>query len=96
MKIRYVILASALLVPFAVCAGGTNNDKAFKSLDKNNDGSISKEEAAGSAALIADWTEIDTDGNGTIEVSEFAAVESVDAYVPMESDEEPIGAAPTK
>lgn len=96
MKIRHVILASALLVPFTVFAGGTNNEKAFNNLDKNHDGSISKEEAAGSDALIADWATIDTDGNGTIEMTEFSALESVDAYVPQESDEEPIGAAPTK
>ena len=96
MKIRHVILAGALLVPFAAYAGGASNDKVFKNLDKNNDGSISKEEAAGSSALIADWTEIDTNGNGTIEMTEFSALETVDAYVPAESDEEPIGAAPTK
>ena len=96
MKIRYIILASALLVPFAVSAGGASNDKVFKSLDKNNDGSISKDEAVGVEQLVADWTTIDTDGNGTIEMTEFSALETVDAYVPAESDEEPIGAAPTK
>ncbi|WP_455220509.1 hypothetical protein [Kaarinaea lacus] len=96
MKIRHVILASALLVPFAVFAGDTSNDKVFKDLDKNNDGVISKEEAAKAEKLAADFDKIDTDGNGQIEMTEFSALESAEAYTPMETDEEPIGAAPTK
>ena len=96
MKLRYLIAASALLIPFAVSAGSTGNDKVFKDLDKNSDGVISKEEAANAKQLVADWDTIDTDGSGSIEMTEFSALESAEAYAPMETDEEPIGAAPTK
>ncbi|WP_455209231.1 hypothetical protein [Kaarinaea lacus] len=96
MKIRYVILASALLAPFAVVASDANGDKVFKALDKNSDGAISKEEAAKNEKLVADWAIIDTDGSGAIEMTEFSALESVEAYTPVETEEEPIGAAPTK
>lgn len=96
MKFRHVIAASALLIPFAVLAGDTSNDKVFKDLDKNNDGVISKEEAAKAERLVADWDTIDKDGSGSIEMTEFSALESAEAYAPVETDEEPIGAAPTK
>ena len=94
MKIKQIIAVGALLVPFAVLAGG--NDKVFKDLDKNSDGVISKEEAAKAKQLVADFDNIDTDGSGSIEMTEFSALESAEAYTPMETEEEPIGAAPTK
>lgn len=96
MKIRYAILTSALLASFTAVAGDANSDKIFKALDKNNDGTITKEEAAKVEKLVADWSTIDTDGSGNIEMAEFAALESAEAYAPVETEEEPIGAAPTK
>jgi hypothetical protein len=96
MKIRQVVAAGAMLIPFAVFAGEAGADKIFKTLDKNSDGVISKEEAATVKKLIADWTTIDANSSGTIEISEFSALESAEAYAPVETEEEPIGAAPTK
>ena len=96
MKIRHIVMVGAMTLSFAALAGETGNEKAFKDLDKNSDGVISKEEAAGVEKLVVDFTVIDINNNGTIEVSEFAALESVEAYTPVETDEEPIGAAPTK
>ncbi|MCI0507511.1 MAG: hypothetical protein L0Z73_15560 [Gammaproteobacteria bacterium] len=96
MKIRQVITAGAMLIPFSVFAGEADADKTFKTLDKNSDGVITKEEAATAKKLIEDWTVIDANKSGTIEMTEFSALESVESYVPVETEEEPIGAAPTK
>ncbi|WP_455219561.1 hypothetical protein [Kaarinaea lacus] len=96
MKIRHIVMVGAMTVSFAALAGETGNEKAFNNLDKNGDGVISKEEAAGVEKLAVDFTVIDINNNGTIEVAEFAALESVEAYTPVEGEDEPIGAAPTK
>ena len=47
-------------------------DKAFKALDVNNDGSISKEEA-GSVISPELFVIVDTNGNGAISRAEFSA-----------------------
>ena len=96
MKIRHIVMVGAMTVSFAALAGETGNENVFNALDKNSDGVISKEEAAGVEKLVNDWSAIDTDKSGSIEVSEFAALESAEAYSPVEAEDEPIGAAPTK
>ena len=96
MKIRHLVVAGAMAVSFAALAGEMGNEKVFKSLDKNSDGKITKEEAASSEKLVKDWDKIDKDKSGNIEVAEFAALESAQAYTPMEDENEPIGAAPTQ
>jgi len=95
MKIRYVI-ALAALVPLAAVAEKATNEGLFKSLDKDRNGMITKAEAAKDKNLIAEWSKIDTDGNGTIEASELAAYKPAKAFEPVESENEPIGAAPTR
>lgn len=96
MKIRHIVVVGAMTVSFAALAGETGNENVFNALDKNSDGVISKEEAASVEKLVNDWSAIDTDKSGSIEVSEFAALESAEAYSPVEAEDEPIGAAPTK
>lgn len=96
MKIKQLITIGAMTVAFAALADDMGNKKVFDALDKNGDGKITKEEAAGVETLTEDWVTIDVNKDGSIEVSEFAAIESVEAYTPVESDNEPIGAAPTK
>lgn len=96
MKLKMFVTIGALTAASLAFAGDTNNEKVFKLLDKNNDGFITKSEVSSVKKLIKDWDSIDTDKNGNIALSEFSAVQSADAYSPVESDEEPIGAAPTK
>jgi len=96
MKIRQLVVVGAMTVSFAALAGDMSNEKVFNALDKNGDGIITKEEAASVEKLVKDWGAIDTDKSGNIEVSEFAALESAEAYSPVEAEDEPIGAAPTK
>jgi Ca2+-binding EF-hand superfamily protein len=96
MKIRQLAIIGVMAVSFAAVADDTSSKKVFDTLDKNGDGKITKEEAAGVDTLVEDWVTIDVNNDGSIEVSEFAAVESIEAYTPVEDDNEPIGAAPTK
>lgn len=96
MKIRHVVVVSAMTVSFTALAGETGNENVFNALDKNGDGIITKEEAASVEKLVKDWSTIDKNSSGSIEVSEFAALESAEAYAPVETEDEPIGAAPTK
>lgn len=96
MKIRHVVMVGAMTVSFAALAGETSNEQTFNTLDKNSDGVITKDEAAGVENLVKDWSTIDKNNSGSIEVSEFAALESAEAYSPVEAENEPIGAAPTK
>ena len=96
MKIRHIVVVGAMTVSFAALAGEAENENVFNALDKNSDGVITKEEAAGVEKLVKDWGSIDKDKSGSIEVSEFAALESAEAYSPVEAEDEPIGAAPTK
>lgn len=98
MKTRTLLTigASALLVSSFAIADKAENDSVFMTLDKDNNGMITKDEVSSVRKLMDDWSKIDTDNNGTIEKSEFAALESAAAYIPQESEDEPIGAAPTK
>jgi opacity protein-like surface antigen len=53
--------------------GQSRSDK-FKSLDKNGDGKISREEAQASPDLMVIFVPTDTDSDGAISVVEFEAV----------------------
>lgn len=96
MKLKLLVALGVVSVASAAYAGEAENTKVFKMLDKNNDGFITQSEVSSVKNLIQDWDSIDTDGNGSIAMSEFSVVESAEAYTPVETDEEPIGAAPTK
>ena len=96
MKLKLLVTLGVMSVASAAYAGDTSNEEVFKLLDKNNDGFITQSEVSSVKNLIEDWDSIDTDKNGSIAMSEFSTIKSAEAYTPVESDEEPIGAAPTK
>lgn len=91
-----IFSVTALVVSFSAIAGKAENDSVFMTLDKDNNGMITKDEVSSVKKLMDDWNKIDTNRNGTIEKAEFAALESASAYTPEEAENEPIGAAPTK
>lgn len=49
----------------------------FESLDQNQDGQLTAEEASRDATLSENWTAVDKDANGAIDKSEFSAFESM-------------------
>jgi Ca2+-binding EF-hand superfamily protein len=53
---------------------GQTRQQKFKSLDKNGDGKISRDEAQASPELMMIFVPTDTDSDGTISVIEFEAV----------------------
>src|SRR5882672_11168468 len=51
--------------------GAFNNDTAFRVLDKNHDGYLSKAEAAGNPALAKRWAEADKNKDGKLSRMEY-------------------------
>ena len=95
MKIKHLIAAAALL-PLAAFADNATNEGLFNTLDQDRNGMITKAEAAKDAKLTTEWSKIDADNNGSIDLSELAAYTPAKAFEPVEGENEPIGAAPTK
>lgn len=52
-------------------AGGAAADAAFKRIDKDGDGKLSRSEAAADRALAERFDAIDTDGDGSISQAEY-------------------------
>ena len=95
MKIRHTLAAAALL-PLVAFAENATNEGLFKTLDQDNNGMITKMEAAKDKKLTNEWSKIDANNNGTIEPSELASYVPAKAFEPVEGENEPIGAAPTQ
>jgi hypothetical protein len=76
-----MILALVLAGP-VVAAGmsggsaGTTATPSFNDLDKDGNGKVSRQEAEGSAELINQWSQADSNGDNTIDRAEFVAFES--------------------
>jgi hypothetical protein len=69
-------LFATLSLSTALFAGeGTTPD--FGTLDMNQDGSLSVEEAASDPELSRNWSDIDKDENGVIDQAEFSAFEGM-------------------
>lgn len=69
--------AMALSAPLAVLAqtpaAPSPAEAAFKRVDANADGKISKDEATAMPALASKFTELDRDKDGALSLSEFMA-----------------------
>ncbi len=69
-------LFGSLVLSTAAFAGeGATMD--FGTLDVNQDGSLSAEEAVADPELSKNWSDIDKDENGLIDQAEFSAFEGV-------------------
>jgi Ca2+-binding EF-hand superfamily protein len=68
-------MVSGLALSTALYAGDTGSS-GFSTLDTNQDGSISADEAAASPDLSKNWSAVDADENGAVDAAEFSAFES--------------------
>ena len=101
MNIKNLLITTAVLFPLSLYAAGDKPtpQELFKSLDTNNDGYISQQEAKADPKLTKQWNSADANGDGIVEQTEFSAFETGKAptFEPLENSEEPtIGAEPTK
>jgi hypothetical protein len=65
-------MVSGLALSTAIYAGAD-----FATLDANQDGSISADEAAADPELSKNWSTIDADENGMVDAAEFSAFEGM-------------------
>jgi hypothetical protein len=63
------------------------NAAGFGTLDTNQDGSLSPDEAASDSQLSKSWGDIDADENGAIDQAEFSAFEVLRDSLPKTSEE---------
>jgi Ca2+-binding EF-hand superfamily protein len=90
MKKSYMLklmgLVGSLMLTTALYAS-EETQADFGSLDTNQDGSISAEEATSDAQLSQNWSDIDADENGVIDQAEFSAFEVMRDGAPMAPEE---------
>jgi hypothetical protein len=55
----------------AKTAKSDKGSKGFNDMDKNNDGKLSRTEAASNKTLISKWKDLDTDGDGSLSRAEY-------------------------
>ena len=88
MKSANIAAASSLILTLVlagpVAAGmsgtsgentGTTSKQSFNNLDQDKNGKLSKQEAEGNPPLVYKWSEVDTNGDGTIDYAEFSVFE---------------------
>ncbi|AKH19194.1 hypothetical protein [Sedimenticola thiotaurini] len=68
---------SAFTLLSAATYAGNMDTAQFGTLDQNQDGQLTAEEAAKDVSLSENWTTIDKDANGAIDQAEFSAFESM-------------------
>jgi len=72
------LLSLTMFTLFSATTYAGNMDTAqFETLDQNQDGQLTAEEAAKDMTLSENWTSIDTNANGAIDQAEFSAFESM-------------------
>lgn len=100
MNIKFISLSGAFVLicvfasPAILFAEEADNDKLFKALDANSDEMISEQELTAANKLATDFGKYDINKDGTIDISEFGALMSAKAFIPVEEENEPIGASP--
>ena len=101
--INFVAGFGAVLMVSSLCAEGESQAELFSSLDKDNDGYVSINEADGQLDMLRHWVDIDKDTNGKLGFSEFSAFETqseedshkAKTFVPPEEEDDyTLGAAP--
>ncbi len=71
------LLGFSVITLFSAATFAADMDTVqFESLDQNQDGQLTAEEASRDSALSENWTSVDKDGNGSIDKAEFSAFES--------------------
>jgi hypothetical protein len=72
---RSIFLPAALALAFGTTQAAddkqTRDVPAFNEMDKNDDGALSRTEAAGNPALAARFKEVDDDGDGKLSRFEY-------------------------
>ena len=98
MKAVYLIASAAVMLSLGLSAEEMAGQATFQQLDRDNDGYVSIIEAIGQNELLKQWSNVDTDTDGRLEMTEFSAFEEEPAtFVPaVDPDDVDIGAAPTK
>ncbi|MDT8384482.1 MAG: EF-hand domain-containing protein [Gammaproteobacteria bacterium] len=67
----------------------------FDGLDRNADGYISKDEAKAYKGMHKNWSKVDTNKDGRVNIDEFIKFESTGRFEPPQDAETPeLGAAP--
>jgi Ca2+-binding EF-hand superfamily protein len=76
MKGRYILFSALVIAAGSAYAGSKSTESdMFKSLDQDQSGSISQQEAANQQTLSQDWAKYDSNQDGQINASEFSAFE---------------------
>jgi len=73
---RFVLAAAALAL---ACGGAAAADegkdrRGFNEMDKNSDGKLTREEAAGNKELLAKWKQADKNNDGVLTRGEYLGV----------------------
>ena len=83
MKLAKTVLMASALALAAAGAYAADDKQAkadpepgFNNMDKNNDGKLTRAEAAGDKSLLAKWKEADTDKDGSLSRAEYLKVKA--------------------
>ena len=96
MKATSLLASGAVVLSVGLSAEEIPGAAMFQELDQNHDGYVSINEATGQTELLKQWTEVDTNSDGQLEMTEFSAFETEPEYFqpPVNPDEPNIGSAP--
>ncbi|MCI0506693.1 MAG: hypothetical protein L0Z73_11355 [Gammaproteobacteria bacterium] len=98
MKATCLLVSAAVVLSPGLSAEEMQSQPSFQQLDSDKDGYVTIIEATGQNQLLRQWTEVDKDTDGRLEMTEFSAFETEPGtFVPVENPETPeIGAGPTR
>lgn len=70
---KKLLVAAALVSGVSFAAGAAKGTDSWKTLDKDGDGSVTAEEAAGNADLNAHFSTLDKNADGKLSAEEYKA-----------------------